>query len=96
MSEMLVLAQPAIVNHPNILKLEGICWEVSPRNHDVSPVLVFERAQYGDLRSFLSGPDSQKLPFQDRVRICNDIGNAISSMHASRKILEFPSDTIMH
>ena len=95
-SEVLVLAQPAFVNHPNILKLEGLCWEVSPTDHDVLPVLVFEKAQYGDLRRFLSDPDSQKLPFQDRIRICIDIGNAISSMHASRKILEFHSDGMMH
>lgn len=41
LSEILVLGQPAIVKHPNIIKLEGICWEISPTDHELWPVMVF-------------------------------------------------------
>ena len=44
MSEVLILSQPPIQNHPNIVDLEGICWEIKPRTEKAVPVLVFEKA----------------------------------------------------
>ena len=44
MSEVLILSQPPIQNHPNIVDLEGICWEIKPWTEKVAPVLVFEKA----------------------------------------------------
>jgi hypothetical protein len=43
-SEVLILSQPTIRNHPNIVNLEGICWEIKPRTEKAVPVLVFEKA----------------------------------------------------
>ena len=44
MSEVLILSQPPIQDHPNIVDLEGICWEVKRWTERAVPVLVFEKA----------------------------------------------------
>ena len=44
MLEVLILSQPPIQNHPNIVDLEGICWEIKPRTEKAVPVLIFEKA----------------------------------------------------
>src|SRR5271154_3930657 len=50
-SEALVLGHPVIRRHQNIIRLQGICWDVRPDN--VWPVLVFKKSQYGDLKRFM-------------------------------------------
>ena len=37
-TELSILCQPLIHDHPNIIKLEGICWEVNPDR--ILPVLL--------------------------------------------------------
>lgn len=39
--EMVVLRHPVVRNHPHIIQLIGICWDI-PRNDQVWPVLVFK------------------------------------------------------
>jgi hypothetical protein len=55
-TEVSILGLRRIRNHPNILRLEGICWDVWEENDrgtsEVWPVLVFEKAPYGDLDTF--------------------------------------------
>ena len=64
-SEVYLLTHPSVRNHPNIVDLEAICWEVdfayqAPR---ILPVLIFQKAPYGDLESFimLQGPLETEL-----------------------------------
>ena len=52
--ELTVLRQQAVRDHPNIVDLEGICWEVT-KNNKIYPVLLFEKGQWGDLSSFAGG-----------------------------------------
>ena len=46
MSEVLILSQPPIQNHPKIVDLEGIGWEIKPGAQKAVPVLVFEKASW--------------------------------------------------
>ena len=39
MSEVLILSQPPIQNHPNIVDLQGITWEIRPTTEKAVPVL---------------------------------------------------------
>ena len=48
--------------------------------------MVFEKAQSGDLRRFLLSDEGRRLPLENRIRLCVDIGKAIASMHESSKI----------
>jgi serine/threonine protein kinase len=80
MSEMIVLSHPLIQKHPYIVQLEGICWDI-PDDGQVWPVLVFQKANPGDLYQFLTSGKGQSLPFEDRLELCTDIGIAVKDMH---------------
>jgi hypothetical protein len=79
-SEVLILSQPPIQNHPNIVNLEGVCWEINPRSHVVLPVLIFEKAAW-DLQQFMNVSEGMNLSIDRRLDICADIGRAIMALH---------------
>ena len=81
-SELLVLENPLIRCHPNIIDLQGICWEVKADSEDVWPVLVFERAQLGDLQMFMDSEDGRNSSFDTRIELCIGIAKAIMIMHS--------------
>ena len=81
MSEVLILSQPPIRNHPNIVDLEGICWEIKPRTENAVPVLVFEKASW-DLQQFMNVGEGMDMSFEDRLKICADVGDAVTALHA--------------
>ena len=79
-SEVLILSQPPIQNHPNIVDLEGISWEIKPRTEKADPVLIFEKASW-DLQQFMNMRGGVDIVFDDRLKICADIGGAIVALH---------------
>ena len=81
MSEVLILSQPPIRNHPNIVDLEGICWEIKATTKKAVPVPVFEKASW-DLQQFMNVREGMDMMFEDRLKICADIGGAIAALHA--------------
>ena len=81
MSEALILSQPPIQNHPNIVDLEGICWEIKPRTGKAVPVLIFEKASW-DLEQFMEVREGMDMVFEDRLKICAEVGGAIVALHA--------------
>jgi hypothetical protein len=83
-SEIGVLGQRPIRGHPNIVQLQGICWDIST-DDKVWPALVFEKSQYGDLSSFLATPIGRELDISARLQLCMNIGNAILDMHSKSK-----------
>lgn len=97
MCEVSVLGHPLVRSHPNIIRLEGVCWDVSFDEDEVWPVLVFEKARYGDLRKFISTKTGGSINWVDRVKLCADIATAIMLMHSSRKrTMPLMSDIIGH
>ena len=81
MSEVLILSQPPIQNHPNIVDLEGVCWEIKPKTEKAVPVLIFEKASW-DLQQFMNVREVMDMMIEDRLKICADIGGAIVALHA--------------
>jgi hypothetical protein len=80
-SEVLILSRPPIQSHPNIINLEGICWEINPRTEEAVPILVFEKAVW-DLQQFMNVVKGADMSIDDRLKICADIGSAIMALHA--------------
>jgi len=80
-SEVMVLSQPAIKMHPNIVNLEGICWEIKHWTEKAVPVLVFEKAAW-DLQQFMNVSEGRNMSLDDRLNLCADIGSAIRTLHA--------------
>lgn len=84
-SEVLILSQNAIANHPNIVDLLGICWDVEPGSERLQPVLVFEKAAW-NLQQFLRTEEGMQLSFHERLQVCAELADAIATMHAYRMI----------
>lgn len=83
-NEMVILSHPLIREHPHVVRLEGICWDIS-QDDQVWPVLVFEKAPLGDLDRFVTSTKGTKLSMEDRLNLCVDIGIAIKDMHSNGK-----------
>ena len=81
MSEVLILSQPPIQNYPNIVNLEGVCWEIKPWTEKAVPMLIFEKASW-DLQQFMNVHEGMDIVLEDRLKICADIGGAIVALHA--------------
>jgi len=90
-SEVLILSQPPMHDHPHIVNLEGICWEIEPRTEKAVPTLVFEKASW-DLQQFMNVSEGKNMSIDNRLKICADIGSAIMTLHAYGLL----SQTITH
>ncbi|KAH8645899.1 kinase-like domain-containing protein [Tricladium varicosporioides] len=81
-NEMIMLTHPLIKNHPYIVKLEGVCWDI-PGDQNISPVLVFEKAHMGDLDNFITSRIWVNISVAEKLSICADIGIAVRDMHSN-------------
>ena len=84
--EMVVLSHPIIRDHEHIVRLEGVCWDI-PSDHEVWPVLVFQKTHLGDLQRFARLKRFDNLSMADKLNLCADIGIAIRDMHHNGNIL---------
>ena len=82
-SEMRILQSPSIRSHPNVVDLEGICWDVDDMSGTISPVLVFPKAEHGDLNSYLTVQRRKLVSFDEKITWCVQIAQAIDVLHRS-------------
>ena len=82
--ELLVLSQQAIRDHPNIVNLEGICWEVTTTNQ-VYPVLLFEKGIWGDLGYFAGSLQGGYSTFNAKLGYCVDMAKGLQVIHGLSK-----------
>jgi hypothetical protein len=82
--EMVVLRHPAVRDHPHIVHLIGVCWDIPDSNH-VWPVLMFEKTHLGDLDHFMRSGNGRSLRLEDKLKICVEIGIALRDMHQNSK-----------
>jgi hypothetical protein len=68
-----LIAEISVLSHPNIIRLKGICWDVASGGEKVWSVLVFEKAQYGDLYTFMGQAEGKRLSIEERLNMCADI-----------------------
>lgn len=80
MIEILALSHPALRDHPNILKLHGVCWDMSSSGKLFRPVLVVEKTSLGDLSHFMSRNGSA-VDENNRVEMCADVIRAVANLH---------------
>jgi len=81
-SELVVLGHDPVRTHPNIVRLEGICFDILHGTEQVWPVLVFEKSECGDLERFADSDVGRKLNLADTLKLCDDIGTAVKDLHA--------------
>jgi hypothetical protein len=90
-SEVSILGLEGINSHPNVIRLEGIGWDV-PSDGQIMPVLVFEKTSHGDLATFLSTAPGNVLNFRGRLKLCIDIGSALIALNDRSKCKRIPCD----
>ena len=94
-NEIVALSGQIAQNHPNIVQLQGICWEIACENQEAWPVLIFEKAHFGDLYSFSMTPIGREMALDQRLSLCVEIEKALMDMHSisksGREVLEFRS-----
>jgi hypothetical protein len=81
MSEIMVLCHTATRNHPNIVTLEGVCWDFHPKTGDAWPVLIFEKAQEGNLGDLMGSEAGRAMNFSERLQLCQDVARALTNLH---------------
>lgn len=82
-SEVFVLGHPAIRGHENVIRLEGICWEI--KKEEVWPVLVFKKSPLGDLNRFMTTSAGRTLGIKERLSLCEGVAAALMTMHSFRE-----------
>jgi hypothetical protein len=86
-SEIKILCHPEIRNHKNIITLEGVCWDFVGCDK-VSPVLVFEKTECGDMHQFLISDVGERICLEDRLKLCADVAAALMAMGSHGERLE--------
>ena len=100
--EISILGLPRVRKHPNIIDLEGICWEIisgkgmrisreipvdfTTGDQGIVPVLVFQKSKHGDLYHFMMQDGGKKLGFSEKIDICLDVARAIAEMHSQGRL----------
>ena len=80
-SEVTILGFPPIRYHQNFIRLEGVYWEIPSNNSYPWPVLVLEKADFGDLWSFARSPEGRQMSMKERLGVCLDVAQAIVTLH---------------
>ncbi|CAG9998450.1 unnamed protein product [Clonostachys byssicola] len=97
-NEISILRHPSVRIHPNIVELQGVCWDIELCHREgdhvhvdgqsqavdyrVWPALVLEMSELGNLLDFAISPAGRELNIYKRLEICIEIGCAIADMHS--------------
>ena len=82
-AEIVILGHPAFRHHPNVVTIEGICWDIVNGGKRVWPVLVFKKTHHGDLKRFMTLGPGIELDFKNRLDMLLDIALAVRDLHAT-------------
>jgi hypothetical protein len=72
-----------VVKSEFLAHLEGVSWDVEP-NGEVWPVLVYEKAKYGSVRTAVESPHVLApitLDLVTRLQICTHIAKGLATFH---------------
>jgi hypothetical protein len=83
MKEIAILRHYNVSKHPNIVDFYGISWEINLIGGQILPVLVLEKAPYGDLFRFRNSPEGKNLSVKTKLSLCTQIAEGLAMLHAS-------------
>ncbi len=81
LTELNALAQPSILNHPNVVDILGFIWDTQVTGgNSIAPSLILEVAHLGSLGSFQK-PDFLMLSVDMKLEIVQDFANGLAALH---------------
>ncbi|KAJ4355615.1 uncharacterized protein N0V89_003635 [Didymosphaeria variabile] len=80
-NEIFILCSEGLRSHPNIINLEAITWHYDQTSKAVWPILIFEKAEEGDLATFMNSDRGRTLGIRKRLELCQDIAIALLNIH---------------
>ena len=86
-SEVSIACHPLLRNHPNIIKMKGISWETTETGDGVWPVIVLDKATFGDLEYFMNSEEGKNLSVEKRLCLCADVASAIRALHSCSRFI---------
>ncbi|KAH8585400.1 hypothetical protein B0O99DRAFT_657318 [Bisporella sp. PMI_857] len=54
--------------------------------NEITPVLVFEKSEFGDLYNFAKMLEKRQIDINKRLKLCTKIGKAVAAMHSNNII----------
>jgi hypothetical protein len=81
------MGRKSILNSPYIQRVDGVSWSLNKRNRVADPVLMFEKAPYGDMYHFMTGGKGKSFDISDRLRMCRDVAIGLETLHNCSKFL---------
>jgi hypothetical protein len=82
-NEITILSHDTIREHSNIVQLQGLSWDIRQPYDKPWPALIFEKTDFGDMYNFASLPIGRQMSFDDRIKLCVDVGQGIIGMHSN-------------
>ncbi|KAF2444504.1 ankyrin [Karstenula rhodostoma CBS 690.94] len=79
--ELRALLHEPVRYHPNIVRLLGIQWGLSPISESTFPVLIMEYASFGTFKTLQSSQNT--LPLSVKQKLCYDVGRGLSALHSA-------------
>ena len=80
-TELLILGHPLVRDHPNIVTIVGVCWDVDVKKGRVLPVLVANAAVDGDLGAFMTQGPGKDFSLSSRLDLCSEVAHAVADIH---------------
>ncbi|KAL5416922.1 hypothetical protein PMIN04_007984 [Paraphaeosphaeria minitans] len=79
--ELRALLHEPVRYHPNIVRLLGIQWGLSPISESTFPVLIMEYASFGTFKTLQSSQNI--LPLLVKQKLCYDVGRGLLALHSA-------------
>ncbi|KAK8030033.1 hypothetical protein PG993_011324 [Apiospora rasikravindrae] len=84
--ELCILGQEPLRSHPNIVRLEGVCFETLPEHSTILPVLVLKKAVHGNLSEFMATEPGRNMNLDIRIQLLRQITEALNVLHQQHVI----------
>lgn len=81
MLEVAILRHPKIQQHPSIIELEGVAWEIDSFHSTILPILVYRKSELGTLGGYIEA-NIGKLSLNRRLRLCFNVASALATLHS--------------
>jgi hypothetical protein len=86
-----VMALTRLRGQPNVSNVEACCLEILD-DGKLSPVLVFQMAELGDLEKYMRSAPAKDMELQESLHLCLDVGSGLKAIHEASMSFAEPNN----